>query len=57
MSNTDEEEKDRFHGEGGEVVWHESVEAMYRYLANECDCDYFEEPGGHRIDLTKYKET
>ena len=50
-----EEFKDRFHGEAGEVVWHESEEAMLRDLENE-GYTWFEAPGKRRIDLTKYRE-
>ena len=49
------EEKDRFHGEAGEVIWHESEEAMLRNLAAE-GYKWFQKPGGKRIDLTKYRE-
>ena len=49
------EEKDRFHGEAGEVVWHESDEDMFRKLAAE-GYTWFEAPGKRRIDLTKYRE-
>lgn len=47
------EEKDRFHGEAGEVILAESEEAMLRRMAAE-GYRWFQRPNGMRIDLTKY---
>lgn len=51
----EKEEKDRFHGEAGEVIWAESEEAMLKRMAAE-GYKWFQRPNGRRIDLTKYLE-